>query len=353
MQKEIIIDGEVFDSETGELINKIEQVEVEIIENNLPAIVCDGGTHIKTNTVQLKKELTEYLKRYDIEVTEENEKDCSKIATELNKLSKDLDSKRKEVASLIKKPADDLKTEVDSLVSLIQDKRNKIIDGVNVFKNARFEKIRALLKAKLNVLYIQEKIEDRYRNIDIEPLVLEGSLAKTELTKKAIETLESMVLRVKNIQQSVKLREMELSLKSKESGLITQIELCEVQHIIEDENYEELLSQMINKRLEIQNEAKKQFELQEQQKKENERLVEIKKQEAEEYEQRKAREQKIEIEKTTGKKIVRILAEFDVEVGVDTEDIKVLLKYKEKLSEMFSTLKDVSILEDDLALTVK
>lgn len=353
MQKEIIIDGEVFDSETGELINKIEQVEVEIIENNLPAIVCDGGTHIKTNTVQLKKELTEYLKRYNIEVTEENEKDCSKIATELNKLSKDLDTKRKEVANLIKKPADDLKTEIDSLISLIQDKRNEIIEGVNVFKSARFEKIRALLKAKINVLYIQEKIEDRYRNIDIEPLVLEGSLAKTELTKKAIEALESMVLRVKNIQQSVKLREMELSLKSKESGLITQIELSEVQHIIEDENYEELLSQMIDKRLEIQNEAKRLFEQQEQQKKENERLSEIKKQEEEEQEQRKAREQKIEIEKTTGKKIVKILAEFDVEVSVDVEDIKVLLKYKEKLSEIFNTLKDVSILEDDLVLTVK
>ena len=34
-KEQILIDGQLFDAETGELINEVEQVEVEIIENNL------------------------------------------------------------------------------------------------------------------------------------------------------------------------------------------------------------------------------------------------------------------------------------------------------------------------------
>lgn len=102
MSNNILIDGELYDSETGELINEVEQVEVEVIENTLPDIICNGGTHIKTNTIQLKKELAIYLAKYDVEVTEDTEKDCSKMATELNKLAKTLDDKRKETAAIIK-----------------------------------------------------------------------------------------------------------------------------------------------------------------------------------------------------------------------------------------------------------
>ena len=73
MSNNILIDGELYDSETGELINEVEQVEVEIIEDSLPDIVCNGGTHIKTNTEQLKRELILHLEKYDIEVKDVTE----------------------------------------------------------------------------------------------------------------------------------------------------------------------------------------------------------------------------------------------------------------------------------------
>ena len=135
----MLIDGELYDATTGELINEVEQVEVEVLEDTLPNIVLSGGTHIKTNTEQLKKELVIYLKKYDVEVTEDNEKDCSKLATELNSLSKDLDTKRKSVASEIKKPADDLKSAVDELIAIIQEKRTKILNDVEVYKAKRMD----------------------------------------------------------------------------------------------------------------------------------------------------------------------------------------------------------------------
>ena len=131
--------GEKYNAVTGELINEVEQVEAEIIEDNLPDIVCNGGTHIKTNTEQLKRELSSYLEKYDVEVTADTEKDCSKMATELNKLSKDLDDKRKSTAAIIKKPADDLKIAVDELIAIVQNKRTVILEGVNIFKQRRFD----------------------------------------------------------------------------------------------------------------------------------------------------------------------------------------------------------------------
>lgn len=87
-------------------------------------------TDIPTNTIQLKQELTKYLAKYDVEVTEDTEKDCSKMATELNKLALEFDKKRKATASIIKKPADELKIAVDELISIVQNKRTAILEGV-------------------------------------------------------------------------------------------------------------------------------------------------------------------------------------------------------------------------------
>lgn len=339
----ILIDGELYNSETGELINEVEQIEVDVIENTLPDIICNGGTHIKTNTIQLKKELAIYLAKYDVEVTEDTEKDCSKMATELNKLAGNLDKKRKETAAIIKKPADELKIAIDELIAIVQEKRTSILDGVNVFKQKRFETIRNLLKARLNVLYIENKIKEKYRTLDIEPLVVEGSLAKVALSKNAIESLESMVKRVALLQSQVEIRTLELKIKCDNAGLITPIELDEVQNIIENENYNELLEAIINKRLELQDQVKKQLEQQEQKKQELIKEEEFKKQQQKENEEKQQQQKVIEQQKQTGKKIVKLVATFEVEVNADVVDNKVWSKYVVELQKQFSTFVNLEI----------
>lgn len=349
----ILIDGELYDSETGELINEVEQVEVEVIENNLPDIICNGGTHIKTNTEQLKRELIVYLEKYDVEVTEDTEKDCSKMATELNKLAGNLDKKRKETASLIKKPADDLKIAVDELIAIVQDKRKSILDGVEVFKQKRMDLIRELLKAKITELYQTYKVGEKYQVCNIEPLVLEGSLAKTNLSKSALDSLDLMVAKVKRIEDNVIIREMQLELKCANAGLITPIELKEIEHIIELDNYDELLTDMINKRVEIQEQVKKQLEQKEQQKQELLRQEQIRQeQEQKDKEERekhyedqrilKEQQEKAKQEQESGKKKVTIIATFEVEVGLNVDEKKVRLKYEQQLKQMFTTLKSVT-----------
>jgi hypothetical protein len=339
----ILIDGELFDSISGELINEVEQVEVEVIEDTLPNIVLSGGTHIKTNTEQLKKELVSYLKKYDVEVTEDNEKDCSKLATELNSLSKDLDTKRKSVASEIKKPADDLKSAVDELISIIQEKRTKILNDVEIYKSKRMDFLRTLLNAKLVELYDTYKVSEKYQVCNIEPLVLEGSLAKSQLSKKALESLDLMVAKVKRIEDSVIIREMQLELKCSDAGLITPIELKEVEHIIELPDYDDLLQEMIEKRIEIQEQVKKQLEEQEVKRQEILKQEEIKKQnEALELEE-KAKQEIIEKQKETGKKKIVLVATFEVEVNSDIEDNKVWSKYVVELQKNFKSFVNLEI----------
>jgi len=341
--EKILVDGELYNAETGELINEVEQIEVEVIENTLPDIICNGGTHIKTNTIQLKKELAIYLAKYDVEVTEDTEKDCSKMATELNKLAGNLDKKRKETATIIKKPADELKIAIDELIAIVQEKRTSILDGVNVFKQKRFETIRNLLKARLNVLYIDNKIKEKYRTLDIEPLVVEGSLAKVALSKNAIESLESMVKRVELLQSQVEIRTLEIKIKCDNAGLITPIELDEVQNIIENENYNELIESMIKKRLELQEQVKRQMEQQEQRKQDLKKEEELRKQQQKENEEKQQKEKAIEQQKETGKKIVKLVATFEVEVNADVADNKVWSKYVVELQKQFSTFINLEI----------
>lgn len=340
---QILIDGELFDATTGELINEVEQVEVEVIEDTLPNIVLSGGTHIKTNTEQLKKELVSYLKKYDVEVTEDNEKDCSKLATELNSLSKDLDTKRKSVTSKIKKPADDLKSVVDELISIIQEKRTKILNDVEIYKSKRMVFLRTLLNAKLVELYDTYKVSEKYQVCNIEPLVLEGSLAKSQLSKKALESLDLMVAKVKRIEDSVIIREMQLELKCSDAGLITPIELKEVEHIIELPDYDDLLQEMIEKRIEIQEQVKKQLEEQELKRQEILKQEEARKQNEALEQEEKAKQEIIEKQKETGKKKVVLVATFEVEVNNDIEDNKVWSKYVVELQKNFKSFVNLEI----------
>lgn len=374
--------GEMYDSETGELINEVEQVEVEVVENTLPSIVCSGGTHIKTNTEQLKKELVKYLSKYDIEVTGETEKEASKMATELNKLAKDLNSKRLTVGKEIKKPADELKNSVDELIQLVQDKRTSIIEGVEVFKSKRFEIIRGLLEQERDKLFEELKVSENYQFLDIEPLVKETSLGKTNLTKGAKESLLSMVRNIKALEDAVTIRTLQLKVTCLDAGLQFPIELNEVESFIKEDDYDQRLSLMIESRLKVETQVKENTERQEAQKrqdiidqaakreqdirdeadrreketadriakKEQDLKDEVKRQELEEankiamaaHEAQRKKDEIIAQEKATGKKIVEIIAVFKVEVNADIDDTKVLLKFKDKLSE-FSTLESVSV----------
>lgn len=376
MENTFEVDGQTFDSETGELLNEVEQVEVEVIENILPAIVCNGGTHIQTNTEQLKKELIVHLAKYDVEVTQETEKEASKMATELNKLAKDLNTKRLAVGKEIKKPADQLKKSIDELIELVQKSRTKLLDGVDEFKQKRFTIIRHKLEQERDRLFDELNVSDSYRFLDIEVLVVEGSLGNSDLTKKAKESLQSMVRAIKALEDAVTIRTLQLKVTCLDAGLQFPIELREVESFIKEADYDARLKLMIDSRLEVEAKVKEQAKEQakkeaeekekfrlseiarvekekndeiarvkrEAEEKEQDRLNEIQRAKDEEKEREDSKErERIAEEKRTNKKIVTLEAIFKVEVLASIENEKVLSKFKEKLQKDFDTFVSLNI----------
>jgi len=333
MSNQILIDGELFDGETGELINKVEEVEVVVEENKLPEIFFKGGTHIQVNLKQLETHLKEHLEQFDIEVTAETEKDASKQATQLNKIAKDLNSARLTVAKEIKKPADDLKKAVDSLIEMVQEKRTDILDKVEVFKSARMENIKYHLEAELGLLYTQYNIDIDYQDMDVSHLVKEENFAKETLSKKGREAIERMALKQKSIQDNVKIRLLELPLACKEMQVPLTAE--EITHIIklDEADYIIELEKLVIARLDLEQKM-------EEKRIANEELELIQKEKALEVKQKEIQE----VQQETGKKVITITATFEVEVPIDKDNKEVLHKYKNKLYSDFTTLVDVRIL---------
>ncbi len=338
-----LIEGILVDSETGEIINEVEEVEVVVEENQLPEIFLKGGTHIKCNIKQLETSLIEHLKSFDIEVTAETEKDASKQATELNKIATNLNKSRLAVAKEIKKPADELKTAVDGLIELVQEKRTDIIEKVEVFKSARFDKIKDLLEFELVRLYTAYSILEEYQTVDILPLVKEDSLGKTELSKKALASLDSLVIKCQSIQSNVKIRLLELPLKCQD--LEVPLEEKDIKHIIKlDEfDYNEALDKLISDRLDLEERMEANRVAKEKREKEAEEARIEREAKAKEQEELKKQEEVKKVEKETGKKRVRIVATFEVEVNADKDEKEVLTAYRAKLFNEYKSLKTIEL----------
>lgn len=109
--------------------------------------------------------------------------------------------------------------------------------------------IETLLNQELDLLYVSQNVSDKYQVVDIKPLIKGTSLSKTKLSKAALETLESMVRKVKALEDAVTIRELQLEMICTRSGLSFPIEINEVQHIIQEDNYQDLLNGMIENKI--------------------------------------------------------------------------------------------------------
>ncbi len=259
-----------------------------------------------------------------------------------------------------------LKASIDELITMVQDKRADLLEGVEVYKSKRFKIIRGLLEQERDKLFEDMKVSENYRFLDIEVLVVEGSFGKSKLSKKAIESLESMVRRIKALEDAVTIRTLQLKVTCIDAGLQFPIELNEVEAFIKEDDYDERLTLMIESRLKVEKQVKERaekeaeekrraFEREEQRKKDDAERIEAQKiADAEREEQRKIDEenQRIEREKAeeqrkkdevlrqqqeSGSKKVMIQASFEVEVPLKITDEQVLNKFKKQLEEMFTT----------------
>ena len=186
----------------------------ELTVNIIPA-------QISANLAELKADLLENLKAYAIEVTIETLSEAKKMATDLNKLAKEIDTRRKDVKKELSAPVDTFNTQAVELAKLILDSREKILKQVATFEDKQREHCKKLLQNELDTLYLENEVVKEYQTGNIEKLAILSNLTeKAKLTKAALEKVADMVKADKAMQDMVESRQTNLSAITERAGIV-------------------------------------------------------------------------------------------------------------------------------------
>lgn len=175
---------------------------------------------ISANLTEIKADLLENLKQYDIEVTIETLPEAKKMATDLNKLAGEIDKRRKDVKKELSAPVDAFNAQAVELATLILNSREKILKQVAVFEDKQKAHCRQLLQNELDTIYIEHEVTKEYQTGNIEKLAILSNLTeKAKLTKGAQEKVAAMVQADKNVQDMVESRKANLNAITERAGL--------------------------------------------------------------------------------------------------------------------------------------
>lgn len=179
---------------------------------------------ISANLTEIKADLLENLKQYDIEVTIETLPEAKKMATDLNKLAGEIDKRRKDVKKELSAPVDVFNAQAVELAKLILDSREKILKQVAVFEDKQKAHCRQLLQNELDTLYLENEVTKEFQTGNIEKLAILSNLTeKAKLTKGAIEKVAEMVKADKSVQDMVESRKANLSAITERAGIVDGI----------------------------------------------------------------------------------------------------------------------------------
>jgi hypothetical protein len=290
---------------------------------------------ISANLTELKADLLENLKAYDIEVTIETLPEAKKMATDLNKLAGEIDKRRKDVKKELNAPADAFNAQAVELAKLILDSREKILKQVATFEDNQREHCKKLLQNELDTLYLEHEVTKEYQTGNIEKLAILSNLTdKAKLTKAALEKVAEMVKADKAVQDMVESRKANLSAITERAGLLGGISDALIMPFIREPEaiYTAKLNQIIDA------EIKRQKATEERIKAEAERKA---KEEAEKIE-RETKARELEAAKQLAQ-AVEIAAERDnaakmaeqreVQAKIDAEKQKEALEFAQKQAE--------------------
>ena len=221
---------------------------------------------ITGNFEEVKIKLKEGLKLYEIGVTADNLKDANAMATELNKLSGELDKLRKEKVKEVSAPIKEFEDKVKELVSMCQDSRQKILEQVKVFEDEQRAKCLELLKKEALEVWEKLGIRDEFSKPQISDLALLSNLTATgNLVSKAKNEVWDRINAVKSLQDKSDMRLLQLENASYKAGLKSPLTKVNIERFLleaDEEVYQKRLNEL------IQNELKRQTETEERIKKE-------------------------------------------------------------------------------------
>lgn len=185
-------------------------------------IVSAQAPAITDNFDVLRVSIQDKLKKYEIDVTEENLAEAKKQATELNSLAKTIDEKRKATEKIINAPVVEFKDKCNELKTMVLESRTKILDQVKVFEDLRVAKCLELLKEELQGHHEGLGVREEFRASDVSGLAMISNITKSDsLTKSARDSVAGLAAKDHAAQSNHDM--MTGMIKSAESRLDSQI----------------------------------------------------------------------------------------------------------------------------------
>ena len=206
---------------------------------------------VDANFEALEAQLRQGLEKYDLVIDEESVKTAKSMATEINGIAKQIDTLRKEKVKELKAPIDNFDKKCKILITLCQNSRRNLLQQVEAFDQKKKDECLFLAEEELAFQYKKFGIEDEFKTVHVADLAIVSNLNKNGIAKKAVDAIENRVLEVKELQDVVNKRLLELEGRCYKAGLKIPLMRTNINHFLKagDEVYENELQSLIENEL--------------------------------------------------------------------------------------------------------
>ena len=170
-------------------------------------IIQSTAPTITGNFEEVKAQMLEGVKQYDVIITSETVKDGKAMATELNKMKMLIKDVQKNNLDTLTGPIAEFKDQIKELIDIAEDARQKILDQVKVFEDKERE-----LHLTAMTEYLKEQIEEQQLTEEFSGhlhckdfVSITGLTAKGGLTKKSRDQIDLIISRALQLQTEAKL----------------------------------------------------------------------------------------------------------------------------------------------------
>jgi len=225
-------------------------VPVEVIADKLPEIVVDTQLPVISSNFELfKQKLEIVLKKFDLKVDENNVDKANDMATELNGMSKKILSFKKEKTDALLVPINAFKAECSTLDTLIQSKRQTLLQQIKVFEDIERAECLELLKKELALQYVKFGVKVEYQSVKVDDLAIISNKTPTGgLKKPARDAVEKRTLECKRFQERIEFRLTTLEGTCLKAGLEAPLTRDLIEGFLKESNdelYEKKLNYLI------------------------------------------------------------------------------------------------------------
>lgn len=206
---------------------------------------------ITANFDEVRKRLETELQRFDVVVTADTLADCKKLATELNKLRGEIDTRRKDEVAKASDPVRQFDEKMKALVSMCKDGRQNLLDQISRFDAEQIKKAEVLAADYLTLQIDNADLSPEFSDIRLPAQKISNLTKSGNLTSSARQEIDDLVSDKALLQTRTSKRLTDLELDCRRNGMEHPLERAHVDAFLmaDDDVYQSRLNSMIESEL--------------------------------------------------------------------------------------------------------